>query len=197
MCADYQHRLMFDGEGFGVLVSERAGEDDRVRPLDEVFKYALYDAGGGDLVVVKRGATDKLAHTRLQSMLSKYTEFRADIRIGPRKSTASFMCCKFNWPRSGAVIYLSLKCIYKQLGFTMFSGESWRWIDAGIARWNKMMEDFSLQGHIQWSCQVVSICETWGKGADLLISEDRHSFAYVVSVLCRPLRLGCPLPAPP
>lgn len=105
------HRLVFDIEGFGVLASQRPGGSEVMTGLDEVLKFSLCDAGEGDYVVVKRGGANKVAHTRLQAMLSKYTEFRTYFQLGPRKSLASFICSKFGWPRTGAVMFFSLKCI--------------------------------------------------------------------------------------
>lgn len=151
-----QHSIIFDEEGFGMLVSEAPeAASQTMVPLDEHLKYLMYDVGERDFVIVRRGGDHKKSFARVGAMLSKYSEFSFKLPMGPRQEESSFMCAHFKWPRQGAVMYISLKCVYKRLGFSQFGGESWRWIDAGLSRWCRFLEEQSLHGHVQWSCQVV------------------------------------------
>lgn len=87
----------------------------------------------------------------LSNFMTKFLEAEATVVLGASKSKKTFCVVILRWVRAPACRLLwSAKSVYEQLGFSMFSGQPWRWAAsmASLPRWQKDMAELGYPGHV-------------------------------------------------
>jgi hypothetical protein len=150
--------LDFDEDGYGALeYHPRPGDlDAPVIILEDFFKYGLFSGPDKSLHILSTCGKTAGQQLDLTTFRDKFKESALSFSYGHTKKNVELIMPSFSWPRNGARLFINLKCLYKALGLDQFSGESWRWVFAGRARWKARLDALGLEEHFQKSCHVGS-----------------------------------------
>ena len=136
--------LHFDEEGFGFVVSDLPDVEPLI--LEEAFRFRLYSGPGGELLI---GGAAGPQVVNLDEFKGKYVAMSLKLHVGCSHSLKEFDAVEFRWIRSPAAkVMWCCKSLYRNLGFTQFNGESWRWISGSWRRWQSLMCSLGYSEHV-------------------------------------------------
>lgn len=149
--------IMYDDEGFAALQADDDAEGDRIIIVEEFLRFQVYKAGEAEFYIMTADETCGNQQVNLSDMRLKFTDNELQFHsVGPRKVSTTFELAVMKWPRMYARVFFSSRSVYQQLGFTMFSGEPWRWAAGSVKRWMAALALLGLVDHILPSCNVLS-----------------------------------------
>ena len=178
---EHEWCIDFDDEGFACVMNPG---DDLSDPqfVEDLMSMALYEGETGQQIMVSTSGPRQGQRLNLNEYKDRFVESDAMIQLGPCKADRALDLAIWKWPRNAAKVLVSLKTVYKALGFNQFNGESWRWIANTKSTWVSTFAKYKMQDHFQGSshCSKPS-AENGAKGILPFLSVTLHGLLLLCS----------------
>lgn len=154
LAREYVWDIVYGDDGFAALVGQNVSDptaEERIDLVENMLNFSVYQSGQ-EFYIAAHADSRQLVHLSVFSQ--KFVGASLDIQCGSTSARHKFDASIFKRPRNGAKLFLSLKSVYEQLSFTIFSRQPWRWAWTGAKRWVPWLEKLGLSGHFAFSNQA-------------------------------------------